>query len=379
MNNGCSYDVAIIGGGLAGLSAAITLARADSRVILFERHHYPFHRVCGEYISMESWNYLEGLGLPLSQMNVPRISRLRLSAPNGKMFQATLPQGGFGLSRYSLDHYLSQIAVTAGVELVTDAKITAVERDSHFLIRGNNHSGAFEVRAAFCCGAFGKKSNLDRGEGRQSPRKEGAKNYVGVKYHVRIDRPEHEIAMHNFKDGYCGLSKIEHDLFCLCYMTTADQLKAWGSIPEMEKNLLSRNPQLKEVFEEAAMMPGFPVTISGIQFHNKSKVEKGMLMIGDAAGMITPLCGNGMSIALHTGSIAASCIKAALEGRVTVSEMEENYCREWKRLFALRLRTGRAVQRFFGGEGLSNVFVSAFRTLPFLASPLIRMTHGRPF
>ena len=50
------YDVAIIGGGLAGLSSAIELRLAGYDVILFEQEKYPFHKVCGEYVSLESIN-----------------------------------------------------------------------------------------------------------------------------------------------------------------------------------------------------------------------------------------------------------------------------------------------------------------------------------
>ncbi|HZZ75876.1 MAG TPA: FAD-dependent oxidoreductase, partial [Puia sp.] len=56
MNTDRKYDVAIVGGGLAGLSLAILLARESYRVCLFEKEAYPFHKVCGEYISMESWD-----------------------------------------------------------------------------------------------------------------------------------------------------------------------------------------------------------------------------------------------------------------------------------------------------------------------------------
>src|SRR6478752_546917 len=94
------YDVAIAGGGLAGLAAAILLRKAGWSVILFEREKYPFHKVCGEYISMESWSFLEGLGIPLSQMDLPKIDTLVLTAPNGKSFTTKLPLGGFGISRF---------------------------------------------------------------------------------------------------------------------------------------------------------------------------------------------------------------------------------------------------------------------------------------
>src|SRR5690348_16043751 len=80
-NKGAAYDVAVIGGGLAGLSLAIQLAKQDFNVILFERERYPFHKVCGEYISMESWCFLQHLGVPLHDMNLPIIQTLQLTAP----------------------------------------------------------------------------------------------------------------------------------------------------------------------------------------------------------------------------------------------------------------------------------------------------------
>src|SRR6202042_1498937 len=78
------YDVVIAGGGLAGLALSIQLARAGYAVALFEKETFPYHKVCGEYISLESWNFLEELGLPLSDWNLPIIHRLLLSAPNGR-------------------------------------------------------------------------------------------------------------------------------------------------------------------------------------------------------------------------------------------------------------------------------------------------------
>src|SRR3954468_2456977 len=91
------YDVVITGGGLAGLAAAIVLGKQGYRVALFEKDRYPFHKVCGEYISFESWNFLAGLGLPLEKWNLPRIDALMLSAPGGTALRHSLPMGGFGI------------------------------------------------------------------------------------------------------------------------------------------------------------------------------------------------------------------------------------------------------------------------------------------
>lgn len=90
-----SYQCAIIGGGLAGLALAIQLADKGIKVILFEKNKYPFHKVCGEYISMESWDFLSELGLPLADLNLPRINELGVSSENGFMLNTTLALGGF--------------------------------------------------------------------------------------------------------------------------------------------------------------------------------------------------------------------------------------------------------------------------------------------
>lgn len=116
------YDVAIIGGGLAGLSLSIQLAKADYRVVLLEKETYPFHRVCGEYISLESWNFLESLGYPLGNMDLPLIQKLVVSAPDGNCIRQNLPLGGFGISRYKIDSELVQLARANGVHLLEGKK-----------------------------------------------------------------------------------------------------------------------------------------------------------------------------------------------------------------------------------------------------------------
>src|SRR5579871_2477465 len=152
------YDVIIAGGGLAGLGLSIQLARAGYRVALFEKETYPYHKVCGEYVSLESWNFLEELGLPLSDWNLPIIRNLLLSAPNGQCIRQELPLGGFGISRYRLDAALADIARAEGVELHESTRVTDIrfQRNSFTI---TTTGGEFSARVA--CGTFGKRSNLD--------------------------------------------------------------------------------------------------------------------------------------------------------------------------------------------------------------------------
>jgi menaquinone-9 beta-reductase len=378
-----TYDVAIVGGGLAGLAAAIQVAEAGYKVVLFEKEKYPFHKVCGEYLSMESWNYLRSLGLPIEQLDLPLIKKFLLSAPSGKTFETKLPLGGFGISRFLLDDSLAAIARDAGVEIMEETKVEDVNftGDGSAII-ANRSQGKILIQTKICFSAFGKRSNLDVKWKRKflERQNKGPGNYLAVKYHLHALWPDGMIGLHNFRNGYCGISKIESGKYCLCYMVKAEELqKAGNDIRTMENNLLSKNPVLSKILKEAEILPGFPVTISQINFQDKTRVEDHMLMLGDAAGMITPLCGNGMSIALHTGKIGAGLAVSYLQGKLTRGELEEMYSREWNRNFSKRLKAGRMLQKFFGSELMSNVFVNFLRTFSFLAEPMIKLTHGKPF
>ncbi|MBN9379773.1 MAG: FAD-dependent monooxygenase [Chitinophagaceae bacterium] len=379
MNSSNAYDVAIAGGGLAGLALSIQLARAGYTVIVFEKEHYPFHKVCGEYISLESWNFLEELGLPLSDWGLPVIKRVLVSAPNGESIEQELPLGGFGISRYKIDAALADIARDCGVVVKEGVKVIDIAFGRAI---ADVRTDAGEYKASIACISTGKRSNLDIKWRRPFTRKRSDKlnNYIAVKYHVQTDLPADLIGLHNFKDGYCGISRIEDGRYCLCYMTTAANLQANGnSIPDMERNILSRNPYLSGIFSSAVKLFESPLTISQISFERRSRVENHLLFIGDGAGMIPPLSGNGMSMALHGSKIAFRCMDTFLKGQIARHEMEQEYEDQWARQFGRRLWAGRQLQRWFGSEKRTNLLIHSLKPFPKLVSFLIRQTHGQPF
>lgn len=373
------YDVAIIGGGLAGLGLSILCARAGYNTVLFEKEKYPFHKVCGEYISLESWNFLQDLGVPLSDMQLPIINRLMVSAPDGNYIESPLPLGGFGISRYTIDQLLANIARNEGVTLLEETKVSdVIYRNNTFII----FSSKGETEATVAAGAYGKRGNLDVKWKRQFTRVHPNKlnHFVGVKYHIRTDHPADLICLHNFENGYCGISQVEDNKCCLCYLTTAANLrKSRNDIYSMERNILIKNPHLKKIFADMHLLCEEPLTISRISFNKKTQVENHVLMIGDSAGMITPLCGNGMSMALHAGKLAFEEIVPFLRGKINRYEMEIQYTQQWEKQFARRLQAGRLIQRFFGSSSLSNFLITTVKPFPRFISYLIQQTHGKPF
>lgn len=371
----------IVGGGLGGLSLAIQAARKGFVVTLFEKNTYPFHRVCGEYISLESYDFIERLGVPLTEWNLPMIKRLEISSPKGTTVSETLPLGGFGLSRFQLDDELARVARSVGVQVLekhTVSKIDYLADTDSFIISANQQT--WEVDC--CVGSFGKKSNLDVTWKRPFVQSKTTRlnNYLGVKYHLKTDFPKDKIALHNFVDGYCGISAIEDDKYCLCYLTTAQNLKKSGNkLEQMHEQVLFRNPYLKSIFANADFLFSEPVTISQISFEPKSLVENHVLLLGDAAGMITPLCGNGMSMALHGSKIAFEWIDKYTNGTISRHELEAQFTTSWNQHFKRRLWLGRQIQAQFGSEFQTEVLLRSLKPFPFLVKKIISLTHGTPF
>ncbi|GAB2772561.1 flavin-dependent dehydrogenase [Hymenobacter luteus] len=371
-------DVVIIGGGLGGLCAALDLRRRGHAVTLLERRQYPFHRVCGEYISNEVLPYLQRLGLDVAVLNPARITRFQVSSPAGRLLTSALDLGGFGISRYQLDAFLCAAAEAAGVVVRQQTTVTAVAFNPATDLHTVELAGGGQLQARAVLGAYGKRSSLDRQLERpffaqRSP-------YLGVKYHLRYPAmPRNLIALHNFADGYAGISAVEDDRYCFCYLTTRRNLKAHGTIAQLEAKVLARNPHLRHILEHAEVLYPQPEVINEISFAPKTCVENHVLLCGDAAGLITPLCGNGMAMAMHGAQLAATHLDAFLRGRATRPALEAAYHHEWQHHFGPRLRVGRAVQQLFGQPLLSEVAVAGLRLWPAGLRALMRRTHGQAF
>lgn len=343
-------------------------------MLLLEKHTFPLHKVCGEYISNEVKPFLESIGAFPAEHKPASITSFRLSSIGGKDVSLPLDMGGFGISRYSLDKFLCSRAQEAGATVREGTHVLEVTReDRHFSV---NIKGGEVLKSRLVIGAWGKRSRLDKLL--QRPFMDQRSDFIGVKYHIKANLPHDEVALHNFPGGYCGVSKIENESWNLCYLGSRKRLRHWGSIEAMEAGDLQQNPQLKKIFQEAEFLYEKPLVINEISFKSKEAVQDGVLMAGDAAGLITPLCGNGMAMAIHGGKLLSDLIIKHYEPAEAwqQAELEQAYKNAWQQQFARRLWIGRQFQQLFGQPFISGLSLQLLRFKP-AGRLLIKQTHGK--
>ena len=369
------YDVIIAGGGIGGLINANLLASKGWQVMLFEKKSYPFHRVCGEYVSNEVAYFLKKIGCYPEELYPAQITRFQLTSTNGQSAEMPLDLGGFGISRYSFDPFLAIQASSRGAEIIENASVQHVQFiEDHFEVKLMN--GAV-YRSRVVIGAFGKRSNLDSFLNRRFFKKRSP--YIGVKYHIKGDFENNLIGLHNFHGGYCGISKVEDDTFNLCYLSLRATMKKLGTVRKLEEKIIMQNPFLNRIFNTATFVFDKPVVINEISFASKEPVSDHILMSGDAAGMITPLCGNGMAMAIHSAAILSEQVHWFLSGKTNRNDLEYRYSLLWRKNFGFRVWAGRQIQKLFGTRVLSNLAVSLIKNSGLLSGWIMKQTHGKYF
>lgn len=370
-----TYDVIIIGGGVAGGAAAIELARDGRRVLLLEKQSYPAHKLCGEFLSGESRHALRRLGVfdAVEAAGATSIRDAVVTAPDGARFEGHLPEPAVGLSRFVLDPLLLQAARDHGAEVRTDTLVRSVEGD---LQRGFVVSaGGEEVAARVVIGAYGRRGLLDRKLDR--PDALAKSPFVAFKAHYEgLDLSE-TIELHAFRGGYCGISPVEGGRVNVCWIAHERSLRIAGGDPEeMLERILGTNRVLAGRLREMERLSEDFVAVSQVNLARKDPFSRDVCMIGDAAAMIAPLCGDGMSMALASAAMASPLAARFLDGRLDEASFRSRYTKAWGHRFRPRLRLGKFIHHGFGHPVPAAIGVRACRIIPGLSRWVIRNTRG---
>lgn len=323
-------------------------------------------------MSLEVNDFLQRQGIDLDELSAVTIKKLRFTSDTGVDLETQLPLGGKGISRYALDHALYQKA-TENCQVLKDKATSIQGQADKFIVSCGDQSFTSDVVLM----ATGKRSVLDKNLNREFIQKKSP--WLGVKMHYDYEMPDDLVELHNFPGGYAGLSKVENGKVNCCYLSTFDSFKDYKDIEKFNREHLSKNSNLKHFFKNAIPAWEKPITISQISFEDKNPVENGVIMIGDTAGLIHPLCGNGQAMAIHSAALAARSVHNFLSGKIDREQMLDSYTRAWNSEFKTRMKYGRWLQNILLNNRLTITSHKLLKLFPAALPYIVRKTHGKPF
>ena len=356
-------DAIAVGGGLAGASFALELARNGARVVVLERSRAAALKVCGDFLSGEALELLAYLGIDTKGLGATKVGKLTL-ATGGKTATASLPFRAAGLSRLCLDEALIQLAAKAGAEVVRGVTVTSLRPEASGVVVATDGESYAAPSVALATG----KHNL-RGWPRDAGAVTGFKIEFGLSPAARTDLTG-QVQLTLFDGGYIGACLVEGDLATICWQIDTAALKRIGSDWRAQwADFARQSSVLGDLLQGARPATPRPVAVSNLPFGyiRRAPIAAGIFPIGDQIAVIPAFTGDGTSIALASGIRAAHAVLAGESAAV----FQNKFAAGLGRQFFL----ARTVSAMFRARPLRGLSVGAVRTLPALATMLARATR----
>lgn len=314
VNSARVYDVAILGAGPAGSAAAITAARAGAKVILLEQSRFPRHKVCGEFISPESIGLLGGLlGKNHSLItDAPRVGRSRLYL-DGREVELPVEPAAASIPRFLMDEALWKMAQASGVKCCDGTVVEKAERTGETF---HVQTAGFTLSARAVINATGRWSRMPR-TALQKAHATQREKWIGVKAHFEEENPSQTVDLYFFEGGYCGVAPVSAGRINACAMVKAEVASTLQQVFAQHEKLAARSAHWRIATE--------PVSTAPLIFAPVEPVEGGIFFAGDSAGFVDPFTGDGISLALRSGALAARSVERFFAGEQTLTESLADY------------------------------------------------------
>lgn len=352
------YDLIVAGAGPAGSACAITAARAGARVLLLEKDCFPRHKVCGEFVSPESLSLLQGL-LGETKLSFQAAVNSARAFVDGKILNLPVSPAAQSIPRFLLDAAMFHAAQRAGVAAREDAAVQQVRQSGIFHVETKNQT--FTARAVV--NTTGRWSRLTHVEVADQEK------WLGLKAHFSESSPPSSVDLYFFPGGYCGVTPVDGNTINACAMVKAGVARSLAEVFTLEPALKLRSRDWQ---------PRFPaVTTSPLYFREPETEFAGMFLAGDAAGFIDPFAGDGISLALQSGTLAAEAVNHFLRGKGSFDQAHDYYRVAYKKRFtpafrnAARLRTALSAPRWLRSLAMTLAGVSSVGRM------LVRRTRAR--
>ena len=362
------FDLAVIGAGPAGSATAITAAKLGLRVLQLEAGSFPRHKVCGEFISPEAIALLRSL---LSDANLsmldsaPRISQICLHV-DGRHAELPLKAAAISLSRSELDHALWRSAQQHGTTCEDKCRVKAVVKKADvFQVVAENRE--FCVRGVVNCS--GRWSELSVSI--EAPLSNDHK-WIGIKGHFYEVNPPACCDLYFFSDGYCGVLPVTSEgdpIVNAAAMVRCDVATTFQELFRLHPALQQRTRTWHPVFT--------PVTTAPLIFRQPQTCHGGVLLAGDAAGFIDPFTGDGISLAIHSGSKAASIMHARVRGGLSLAQAIEAYDRWYRNNLLPAFSSAQRLRSLLTMPRLVRHVSMSLLKMPPIGSKAVEMTRAK--
>ncbi len=327
-------------------------------MLLLEKDRLPRHKVCGEFVSSESLRLLASLLDENAFAAQPEITSARIFLDHKSISLPLLPSAR-SIPRFELDAALLESARRSGVHAEEGVAVRSVTRDGVFHVDTgtNNYSAKAVVNAT------GRWSQLT-----QYP-VTGQTRWIGVKAHFAENAPPNSVDLYFFPGGYCGVQPVDRNAVNAAAMVRSD---AAHSIDEV----FAAHPELwRRSRDWEALFPA--ITTSPLYFRKPETEDRGMMLAGDAAGFIDPFAGDGISLALHSGTLAAESLAGFLSGKCSLADADQLYRTAYARRFAPAFRNAARLRGLLSAPAwLRSGFLGLVGT-SFVANRIVRGTRAR--
>ncbi len=352
------YDLIVVGAGPAGSACAITAARAGVKVLLLEKDHFPRQKVCGEFVSPESLGLLHGFLKDGQFQSCPQVVSSRIFLDN-KTLKLPVSPAAQSIPRFDLDPALFAAAQNAGATACEGIAVRQVQRNALFEVYTSEST--YIARAVVnATGRWSKLTQFDVA---------GKEKWIGLKAHFTESSPPQTVDLYFFPGGYCGVTPVGLNSINACAMVRADAAHTLEDVLSKEPRLFHRSRNWQPLFAT--------VTTSPLYFREPVTESEGMFLAGDAAGFIDPFAGDGISLALQSGTLVAQSIVPFLRGSCSLEQAHQQYQAAYRKRFApafrnaARLRSALAAPKWVRNAALT------FAAVPGVGKMLVTKTRAR--
>jgi 2-polyprenyl-6-methoxyphenol hydroxylase-like FAD-dependent oxidoreductase len=290
------FDALIVGGGPAGLAAAIALAGQGRHVLLAERRHFPLDKACGEGIMPTGVADLKELGVwsYLAAGDSWPLAGVRYLMAGQQPAAARFAEGpGIGLRRTALSEALLQRArALPSIELRPGVAAEPVAVTAHGVTA---RIGREIVTARLLIGADGLNSRVRQWAGLAAPN--GQSRRWGVRQHFDCRPWSDHVEVHWAPDSEAYVTPVGPGQVNVAILWDRDRLGRLAGGRQLWPSLLAAFPELQSRLGPAAPVSG-ALAVGPLRRDTIRPVNDGVLLIGDAAGYLDPITGDGISLAL---------------------------------------------------------------------------------